>query len=499
MRLVLVLAIAITTTSIARAQDAQGKAFGLQLFRPAVDSKGYFTLDGSQLLGHLDFSLGLVGTWAHDVLELQGPSSTSLRVSDLITAQLQAALGLYRWAEIGVSLPVHILFGNRAPAYVDAANANNNSDLTFGAQMVGDVGVHAKVRLLDPSRYPLGLALVTSLYLPSGPADRFLGEGNVSLRPTLVLDEELGRQRRVRVALDAGALVRFDRHTFTDRGTTLHDGDRAFCWPAPTSLQPPGTCGTGQSRTVGTQLTYGLAIAGAVVPQKLDLLLEVFGYADVTGSAHAFPLEWLAGAKVYLASKSYFQVGAGTGIVPGQTGSPDVRAFVGFIFEPAVAARHGGRLADDEGPPAPSPPPSPPVEEPAPPEPVKVMVRRTSLAVFGPIHFETAKATIKPISFPTLDAVAKVMKDNPQLQLLEVQGHADERGDDDYNLRLTEERAQAVRAYLIEHGVGGERLEAHGYGENQPVCRRHDELCWSKNRRVEFVILRQEGAIPGQQ
>ncbi len=56
----------------ARAQDAAAPAFSLQTFRPAIDSKGYITVNASQILGHLDFSLGLVGSYAHDVLHLSG-------------------------------------------------------------------------------------------------------------------------------------------------------------------------------------------------------------------------------------------------------------------------------------------------------------------------------------------------------------------------------------------------------------------------------------------
>ncbi len=97
---------------------------------------------------------------------------------------------------------------------------------------------------------------------------------------------------------------------------------------------------------------------------------------------------------------------------------------------------------------------------------------------------------IKPISFPILNAIVATLKGNPQILLLEVQGHADERGDDDYNMRLTEDRAAAVKTYLIEHGVEADRLQSHGYGETKPVCPQHNEACWSKNRRVEFVILR---------
>jgi outer membrane protein OmpA-like peptidoglycan-associated protein len=253
-----------------------------------------------------------------------------------------------------------------------------------------------------------------------------------------------------------------------------------------------GACGTGITRALGTQLTWGLALSGAVVRERLDLIAEVYGYADVTGSDHAFPLEWLAGGKVYLAAKSYFQFGAGTGIIPGQTGSPVVRGFVGFVFEPPVRERV--RAQADE------PAITRPTPAPAPPEPplTKVRVRHGSLQLFEKIYFETAKATIKPISYAILDAVAATLATNPQLDLVEIQGHADERGDDDYNLQLTQDRAQAVKQYLVDHGISADRLMASGYGETRPLCRAHDEDCWSANRRVELIILHQTGAIPGQ-
>src|SRR5262249_25900406 len=97
-------------------------------------------------------------------------------------------------------------------------------------------------------------------------------------------------------------------------------------------------------------------------------------------------------------------------------------------------------------------------------------LRNGTVNVLKPIFFETARAIIKPISYPTLDDVAETLQANPQLLLIEIQGHADERGDDDYNLRLTEDRAAAVKAYLIAKGVSSDRLQSHGYGETKPVC-----------------------------
>src|SRR6185369_9975896 len=93
------------------------------------------------------------------------------------------------------------------------------------------------------------------------------------------------------------------------------------------------------------------------------------------------------------------------------------------------------------------------------PDKGRVLLRRGKLEILDKIYFETDKAIIKPISYPILDAISATLKGNPNILLLEVQGHADERGDDDYNMKLTEDRSQSVKQYLIEHGVDSGRLQ----------------------------------------
>src|ERR1700740_3748307 len=110
-RSIALLILLVATT--ARAQNSAQPAFSLENFRPAVDSKGYVTVDASQILGHLDFSLGLVGSYAHDVLDLHG-GGDHYTVEHYLTPQLQFALGLFKWAEVGVTLPVHIMYGTTA-------------------------------------------------------------------------------------------------------------------------------------------------------------------------------------------------------------------------------------------------------------------------------------------------------------------------------------------------------------------------------------------------
>ncbi len=120
-----------------------------------------------------------------------------------------------------------------------------------------------------------------------------------------------------------------------------------------------------------------------------------------------------------------------------------------------------------------------------------------TITTFRKIMFETDSARILEDSYPILDAVAAAMNGNPQIELVEIQGHADERATDEYNIRLTRDRAAAVLQALLQRGVRRDRLRSAGYGERCPINPRHDARAWEENRRVEFKILRQDGAPTG--
>ena len=119
-----------------------------------------------------------------------------------------------------------------------------------------------------------------------------------------------------------------------------------------------------------------------------------------------------------------------------------------------------------------------------------MVVTDTKIEILDKVYFEYNKAVIKKESYPILDAVAATLQGNPDIQLIEVQGHTDERGNDAYNLDLSTKRARAVLEYLTGKGVSADRLQSQGYGETQPIDKRHNEEAWAKNRRVEFLILK---------
>lgn len=104
------------------------------------------------------------------------------------------------------------------------------------------------------------------------------------------------------------------------------------------------------------------------------------------------------------------------------------------------------------------------------------------------IKFDVNQATIRPESVGTLASIAKLMQEEPSLKFT-VEGHTDSDGDENANQKLSQLRAEAVKAYLVEQGITEDRLAAKGLGETKPLDKNNTPEAKSNNRRVEFVKL----------
>lgn len=131
------------------------------------------------------------------------------------------------------------------------------------------------------------------------------------------------------------------------------------------------------------------------------------------------------------------------------------------------------------------------------PDKGSVIIEENQILILEKIYFETDSAEIQRRSYPIIDAVAATLIGNPQITLIEIQGHADERSSDEYNIRLTRDRAAAVLEALVQRGVDRRRMRSAGYGERCPIDPGHNEAAWEKNRRVEFKILETEEGPTG--
>jgi len=177
-------------------------------------------------------------------------------------------------------------------------------------------------------------------------------------------------------------------------------------------------------------------------------------------------------------------------------------AALGVALSPLAACTHTLVFSDPSpivitgnppAPPAPPPPPEPPkpVE---PPAPKRVEVQRDQIVIHEKIQFETNKAAIKPESGSLLEEITQVIKGNPQITRLSIEGHTDSTGADKHNQKLSEQRAAAVRDHLVQHGVEAERLSSRGWGKSKPIGDNSTATGREENRRVEFVIVEQTGS-----
>jgi peptidoglycan-associated lipoprotein len=103
-------------------------------------------------------------------------------------------------------------------------------------------------------------------------------------------------------------------------------------------------------------------------------------------------------------------------------------------------------------------------------------------------YFAFDKANLTPTAVEKLDKTAAWMQQNPSAKI-EIAGHCDERGTNEYNMALGERRANSAKKYLVSMGISSDRLMTISYGEERPVDPGHDEAAWARNRRNEYAIV----------
>ena len=117
---------------------------------------------------------------------------------------------------------------------------------------------------------------------------------------------------------------------------------------------------------------------------------------------------------------------------------------------------------------------------------------RGMVLTLGDVLFDTARAQLKPGAIPTIERVAAFMREHDSYQLL-VEGHTDSVGNDDYNVELSQRRADAVREALMTRGVDSDRVRVRGLGKSFPVADNGTAAGRQQNRRVEVVFSDEEG------
>ncbi len=312
----------------------KGGDIELQSFRPALDSKGMVTLDRSQVLGHLEPSFGLVTNWAAGLLQLEGQGN-SYDVEHILSPTIVGALGLRPFGldlQLALSVPFRIVSGDRGPDDDGGTLDDPNDDrkYSFEGQGLGNIDTQLKWRVLNTSRSPVGLAVIAGLELPTASTEEsWLGADGVTPHLRVALDRRVGS---VGLALNLGVRLPTGEDEFVDDTPPVIDG---IAGPM-----------TGERIANGMSFPFGLGVSYDLVPQKFELIGEIFGqYAPEADNYQ--PLEALGGAKFYLAQNSFLSIGAGRGLLPGVAGSPDWRGYLGIVFEPNVGDRDRDGLKDD--------------------------------------------------------------------------------------------------------------------------------------------------------
>lgn len=106
---------------------------------------------------------------------------------------------------------------------------------------------------------------------------------------------------------------------------------------------------------------------------------------------------------------------------------------------------------------------------------------------FAPVYFGFDSTVVPQGELGKIDAVAQHLTAKTD-RVVVVEGNCDERGSNEYNMSLGENRAIIVRNYLVQNGISADRIQTRSYGEEKPAVDGHDESAWSRNRRGEFAI-----------
>jgi len=303
-----------------------GEGFDTHLFRPAMDSKGFFATNGTDILGANDFSLGLVIDYGRNLLRVRDVGQDA---PQLISHQFQGTFhfdyGIANRLVLGITAPINLTSGEAQFDKANPPNATVNpgqwSPNAFDSQTLGYIAVHGKLRILRVER-GFGLAISTQVGLPVTDAPRSAGaDPGFFIWPQLIGEKRFGNTGFFKIGANAG----FRAHNTT--GTTVDLRDGRF--------------------VDGNRITYGLG-ASIRVLEPVDIVADTYGtfLLGAADSAVKPSNEVTGGLKLFLERNSYLMLGAGPRYTSGFEAA-DFRAFVGFVFEPSIGDRDGDGIKDD--------------------------------------------------------------------------------------------------------------------------------------------------------
>ena len=527
--------------------QAAPPAMDVQHFQPQADRTGWFTTQSAQTLELWQPAFGLWLSYANKpLIRMETDTIDDIIVRDLLTMDLQAALG-FGPVDLALDMPVHLVVaGDGLAAW----------GTTVSGAAAGDLRVIPKVRFMDPDKKGFGLGLALPLTLPSGNQDKYVGLQTVSFAPTLLLTGHVGKVRiggnvGYRIAgssefsdLVAGnaflfrAAVGVQAHQAVEIGAELFGDVHSQArnnpveWLAGVTIHPIEPLGF--SVAGGTGIGPGFsAPAGRVIfgvgytpsasadsdgdgirdnkdacpeaPEDVDGFEDEDGCPDTDNDGDGFDdAEDQCPDEPETINR--FEDGDGC---PDEAVDTDGDGILDPDDKCPAEPEDMDQFEDEDGCPDPDndgdkildPDDKCPNEaevinnvedEDGCPDEGTIKIEGEEIKILEKVFFDTGKATIKSKSHALLKDLAALMVKYPNIKRVEVQGHTDQVGSDDYNQRLSQARADSVRTFLVGQGVGKGRLVAKGYGESRPEVPGSSDEANAQNRRVQFVNLEQD-------
>ena len=487
----------------------QAPAPASETFEPqAVAGTSIWSTATSDIAPHLTPSLNLVGHYARNPVQLQNRdnSETAARLlKDQLKLDVGLGIGFFDRVEVGFVLPV-VLYQN-GEEFAGFATPNTVD--------LADARASIRARLLQAGGF--GLAAQVTGYLPTSDSAPYQSGPDPAALASLIVDYQGGSAYPWRVAGNVGWAFQTERSS-----AALATDDR---------------------------LDFRGAAQVQIIRDVLELRASAFGRWEALAEAdRAVSAGYLGGAQVFWGDSgltSTFGVG---GAIAGGYGEPNFRAVASLSYAPRpqyvedvapsssacapgdttcsegteLLAQDGAMIgslgeedaavmidggdevdeskmdSDGDG--------IPDIHDKCPDEPETIngvededgcpdegegAVRLVGdrIEILERVHFDTARASIKSRSHSVLSQVASVMKAHPDIVMLRILGHTDDRGEEAANLELSQQRAVSVKEYLIKQGIEAQRLSARGYGESHPIADNATESGRQDNRRVEFHII----------
>lgn len=414
------------------------------LVLPQVDARGFWVADTAgdprrsvrllyPALGD-EWDAGMVLDYASEPLRETQPGGSLVLVDTMVTTHVYAGIdrGPVRF---DMSFPFTAYGHDQIGGFVSSGDARLGAMWAFMPPEYGRPGVAAQL---------LG-------WLPTGSSNRWGGSPGIAAGAVVAMAQEIGR---VGYIVNGGIRMGLNR--------------------------PARDLKTGSSPIGGLEVHYVLPVLSDTMAVGVELAVQ-----GSTGF-QTFPMEPGLRFRARLPGGGFVTAGGGMGLGQG-VGATQWRGILGVGY--------GG----------------------IPPEPVPdraqvvvpVIIERIERAAReGPlaelidnrivireqVFFREAKAEILPASEPVLQAILRVLEDNPEIEHLLIEGHTNSRASRMYNRRLSQARAEAVAAWLEFNGMSGERLIPKGFGEDRPLVKDKHPDAMIINRRVEFTVLRSDEA-----